>query len=171
MIGSGGAGKSTFSRRLGEVTGLPVIHLDSLFWRPNWERMPEDEWAATVSELAAGEAWIMDGNFGGTREIRVRASDTIILLDIARVRCLYRILKRVIMYHGRSRPDMAAGCNEKIDLEFLLWVWNYKNQGRKRALAGLDKMPGKDIVILKSPREVEAYLMRMADNGMAKGQF
>ncbi len=76
VIGSGGAGKSTFSRRLGEVTGIPVIHLDQLYWRPNWEKTPAPEWEAAVAELVRGETWIMDGNFGGTREIRMRAADT-----------------------------------------------------------------------------------------------
>lgn len=93
MIGSGGSGKSTFSRRLGEITGLPVIHLDKLHWRPNWTPTPADEWREMVQTEIDREAWIMDGNFGGTREMRMKAADTIIMLDVPRWLCLYRIVK------------------------------------------------------------------------------
>lgn len=161
VIGSGGAGKSTFSRRLGEVTGIPVIHLDQLYWRPNWEKTPAPEWEATVAELVNGETWIMDGNFGGTREIRMRAADTIIFLDIPRRVCLYRVIKRAITYHGNNRPDMAAGCNERIDLEFLLWVWNYPRRGRKRLMAETQKFSDKEIVILSSSAEIDLFLERV----------
>ena len=75
----------------------------------------------------------MDGNFGGTREMRMQAADTIIFLDLPRRVCLYRILKRTLKYYGKSRPDMTEGCNERLDLEFIGWVWNYKHRSRKRA--------------------------------------
>jgi len=109
VIGSGGAGKSTFSRRLGEATGLPVIHLDAHFWRPNWEPTPKDEWKAKVGELLKGDEWIMDGNFGGTRELRMQAADTIIMLDFPRRVCMYRVVKRAFQFHGKKRPDMGEG--------------------------------------------------------------
>ena len=67
VVGSGGAGKSTFARRLGELTGLPVVHLDRHFWRAGWKATPTDEWNTTVAQLAATPEWIMDGNFGGSQ--------------------------------------------------------------------------------------------------------
>lgn len=158
VIGSGGAGKSTFSRKLGEATGLEVIHLDSIYWRPNWEKTPKDEWERTVRALIKKDSWIMDGNFGGTREIRVRAADTVILLDVPRRICLYRVLKRSIIFRGRSRPDMAAGCDEKVDLEFLAWVWNYPRSGRKRALDEMKQFPEKRFVILRSGHEAAEFI-------------
>ncbi len=158
VIGSGGSGKSTFSRRLGEATGLPVIHLDSHFWRPNWERTPVDEWEKQVSDMVRADSWIMDGNFGGTRLIRFRACDTVILLDIPRHICLYRVIKRAIKYRGRRRPDMAEGCREKVDLEFLSWVWNYPKSGRNRAFAEMKRFPEKQVVVLKTERQKETFL-------------
>lgn len=158
VIGSGGSGKSTFSRELGVKTGIPLIHLDREYWRPGWEETPKDEWNARVAELLAGESWIMDGNFGGTREMRMRAADTIIFLDLPRRVCLYRILKRTVKYYGRSRPDMTEGCNERLDLEFIAWVWNYKNQSRKRLLAELDGIGDKRVNILKNQRQVSEFL-------------
>ena len=137
VIGSGGSGKSTFSRELGQITGLPVVHLDKLFWHPNWTRTPEDEWHEIVRRECQAPEWIMDGNFGGTRRIRMQAADTVILLDLPRWLCMYRILKRTILYRRGSRPDMADGCSERFDPEFILWVWNYPNQGRRRVLMEL----------------------------------
>lgn len=158
VVGSGGSGKSTFSTELGRVTGLPVIHLDREYWRSGWEETPKDEWNARVAELLAGESWIMDGNFGGTREMRMEAADTIIFLDLPRRVCLYRILKRTLKYYGKSRPDMTEGCNERLDLEFIGWVWNYNNRSRKRLLAELDSIGDQRVIILKNQRQISEYL-------------
>jgi adenylate kinase family enzyme len=158
VIGSGGAGKSTCARALGEILDIPVVHLDAEFWRPGWERTPQNEWEARIDELVRGESWIMDGNFGGTRERRIRAADTIIFLDLPRMLCLYRVAKRAVRYYGRNRPDMAEGCDEKLDLEFLLWVWNYPNSGRVRTLRDLAKTEGKRVIVLKSRKAVKEFL-------------
>ena len=120
VIGSGGAGKSTFSKRLGEILGIEVIHLDRLYWLPNWQEVPQDEWHRIVEEVISRDSWVMDGNYSATREMRIRACDTVIFLDIPRRVCMYRILKRTLIYHGQSRPDMPSGCNERFDLEFAL---------------------------------------------------
>ncbi len=158
VIGSGGAGKSTFSRRLGEATGLPVIHLDSVFWKPNWQPTPAEEWEKTVAELVRREQWIIDGNFGGTRELRIRASDTVIFLDLPRLICLYRVIKRAITFRGKNRPDMADGCNEKFDREFAGWVWNFPKRSRGRILEQMKEFPEKRFVILRSSRQAERFI-------------
>jgi adenylate kinase family enzyme len=158
VIGSGGSGKSRFSRLLGEILALPVVHLDKLFWQPNWTRTPEDEWIEIVSQEIAQDEWIMDGNFGGTRELRMRAADTIIFLDLPRWLCMWRILKRAILYRGKDRPDMAKGCNERFDPEFIMWVWNYRARSRARALAEIDDLKDQNVFILKSSHEVEQFL-------------
>ena len=162
VIGSGGAVKSTFARRLGEVTRLPVIHLDSHFWRPNWEPTPKDEWKAKVEELIKGETWIIDGNFGSTRELRMQAADTIIMLDLPRRVCMYRAIKRAILYYGKKRPDMGEGCTEKIDLEFLLWIWNYPKQGKLRAFEEFERQTNKRLITLKDSRDIESFLKEIA---------
>jgi adenylate kinase family enzyme len=158
VIGSGGSGKSTFARSLGEATGIEVIHLDSLYWKPNWRKSPPAEWEKRVAELVKRDSWIMDGNFGGTRRMRIEASDTVVFLDFPRLVCIYRVIRRGICYRGKSRPDMAEGCNEKLDLEFLSWVWNFPARSRYRIFEDVNTFPGKRLVILRSSRDVEEFL-------------
>ncbi len=162
MIGSGGAGKSTFSRRLGERLGLEVIHLDTAYWRPGWVATEKDEWARKVEELCRRESWVMDGNFSGTLEPRLAACDTVVFLDLPRTVCVWRVLKRAVMYRNTPRPDMAAGCREKFDPEFLLWVWNYPSRTRPKVLALLEKhTEGRKVVRLRSRAEVERFLNQL----------
>ncbi|CAN5425350.1 hypothetical protein BH10ACI2_BH10ACI2_22610 [soil metagenome] len=100
----------------------------------------------------------MDGNFGGTLEMRLQVCDTVIFLDMPRWLCLYRILKRTVLHHNAKRPDMAEGCLEKFDLEFIFWVWNFQNSGKKRLLAELAGFPDKQIIILRSSSEAESLI-------------
>jgi adenylate kinase family enzyme len=158
VIGSSGAGKSTFSRRLGEKTGLKVIHLDVLYWKPNWTESPKDEWKETVENALEGDEWIMDGNYSGTMEMRIKSCDTVIFLDFPRVLCVYRILKRVVLYRKGKRPDMAEGCNEQFDWEFTKWVWNFPTRTKPLVEAILKEVENeKTIIRLKSRKEVEDF--------------
>ncbi|MCA1634413.1 MAG: DNA topology modulation protein [Acidobacteria bacterium] len=159
VIGSGGAGKSTFAGRLGERLRIAVIHLDSHYWRAGWVETPKDEWLETVEELLRRDAWIMDGNYSGTLEHRLGVCDTVIFLDLPRTVCLWRVLKRLLLNWRRSRPDMAEGCPEKFSLDFLSWVWNYPQRARPKVLRLLgENSRGKKIIRLRSRAEVEKFL-------------
>ncbi|MCA1621334.1 MAG: DNA topology modulation protein [Acidobacteria bacterium] len=166
VIGSGGAGKSTFSRRLGERLGLEVIHLDVEHWRPGWVEPPKDEWARKVDELCGRESWVMDGNFSGTLEQRLAACDTVVFLDLPRAVCAWRALKRWVMYRDATRPDMAEGCREQFDVKFLLWVWNYPTSTRPKVLALLEKYAdGKKVARVRSSAEAEEFLNSLEVRG------
>jgi adenylate kinase family enzyme len=162
VIGSGGAGKSTFSRRLGEILDLEVIHLDALYWHAGWVETPKPEWRRRVAELVGRDSWIMDGNYSGTFDIRFEACDTVIFLDVARQVCAWRLLKRKVMYHGGGRPDIARGCDEQFDLEFLRWVWNYPTKERPKVLKRIrESPPGKNIFHLRKRSDIEGFLQRI----------
>jgi adenylate kinase family enzyme len=121
--------------------------------------MPKPEWAARVAELVRRDAWIMDGNYSGTFDIRLKACDTLIFLDMPRLVCLWRVLKRWLAYRGRTRPDMAAGCDEKINMEFILWVWNYPRTNRPEVLRRMrENATSKQMIRLRSPAEAERFL-------------
>ena len=159
VIGSGGAGKSTFSTRLGERTGLPVVHLDSLYWRAGWNETPKEEWKQVVSGLLERDAWVMDGNYGGTLDARITSCDTVVFLDLPRIVCLWRVLRRWLRYRGRARPDMAPGCNERLSVEFLRWIWDYPVTRRPEIMTRLANLgEGQRVVVLRSRAEVERFL-------------
>jgi adenylate kinase family enzyme len=160
IIGSGGAGKSTLARALGARLGIQVVHLDAHFWKPGWVPTPRDEWLELQRELMQSETWIMDGNYGGTMDARLALADTVIFLDLPRLTCLTRALQRRVQYHGRSRPDIAPGCPEKIDLEFLRWIWGFPRTKRPGILKKLKAAhaEGAHVIQLRSPRDVTRFL-------------
>ncbi|WP_046213585.1 DNA topology modulation protein [Paenibacillus wulumuqiensis] len=159
IIGSGGSGKSTLSRKLAAKLQLPVYHLDSLYWRSGWVPTPAAEWDQFLTELTAQSEWIIDGNYGRTMDIRLREADTIIYLDYPTYISLFRAVKRRFQYKGRTRPDMAAGCEEKMDLKFAKWIWRYRRDQRPKILKKLDDLKdNKTIYIFTSPRQLERFL-------------
>ena len=159
IIGCGGAGKSTLARKLGEKTGLPVVHLDQIYWRPgNWQHLEREEFDCLLMTELDKPRWILDGNFNRTMELRLERCDSVIYLDINRVQCILGWLKRVITNWGTARPDMAPGCNEWFDPEFGKWIWNFNKQNRERYLKLLGQQMDKKIYILKKRRQVKRFL-------------
>ena len=166
VIGSGGAGKSTLARRIAARTGLPLVHLDTLYWRPGWQAMPHDEWDATIRELVAHDAWVIDGNYGRTLSARIAACDTIVFLDVPRRVSLWRIVRRRLQYVGRARPDIAPGCPEQLTWEFIWWVWTYPARRRAEILLKLDRVKHeKRVVVLRTNAELEHFVASLADYG------
>lgn len=166
IIGSGGSGKSTLARRLGRILSIEVIHLDSHYWKPGWIEPSEVEWRHQVERLTRRDAWIMDGNYTKTIDIRLAAADTVIFLDFPRLLCLWRVLKRWWRYRGRSRPDLPPGCPEKIDLPFLRWIWQYPRTRRPVIQKKLKRACGKQVIVLNSPRDVHRFLREMEKNSV-----
>lgn len=163
VLGCCGAGKSTLSKKLGEITGLPVIHLDQYYWKPNWTESEAQEWSSIVTDLAERPQWIIDGNYGGTIDIRIEKADTIIYLDYSTMQCLWRITKRILKYKGKVRPDMPDGCRERFDLAFYHYVATYNLIRRKKMLKKLMGLKDrKNILILHNDKEVASYLMELA---------
>ena len=164
VIGSGGSGKTTFARRLARSTGLPLFCLDSFYWLPNWQKRSDGEWLTIVRELVAGERWIMDGNYGGSLDLRLEACDTVFFLDFPRLTCLRRVLKRQLTHLGQRRPELPAGCRERLDPEFLAWIWTYAARRRPAILERLSSLEGrKAIHVFRSGPEIDAHLSSRAD--------
>ena len=158
IVGSGGSGKSTLARQLGARLGLPVVHLDAHYFAPGWVEPSPEDWAETVDRLIAEDAWVMDGNYGGTMERRIAASDTVIFLDRSRWLCLWRILSRWLRHFGQTRPDMAPGCPERVELAFVHYILAYPRTRRAGVLARLAAADHTHVVRLRSGRNVRAFL-------------
>ena len=159
VLGGGGAGKCTVARRLGARLGLPVVHLDAEYWQPGWTAPDPDAWRARVTELAAAPRWVMEGNYGSTLDIRAPLADLAVVLDLPRRIALPRVLRRTWRHRGGTRPDMGADCPEKIDLEFVRWIWTY----RRRVLPQVQEtlravVPPPQIVHLRSARATRTWL-------------
>ena len=161
IIGCGGAGKSTLARKLGEKTGLPVVHLDKLFWKPGWVESTKEEIDEKIREEMQKPFWIMDGNYNRTMPRRIECCDTIIYLDFSRLACIRGVLKRILTTYGTVRPDMGEGCPERVDLEFLQWVWNFNKNKRERYYHMLNSLENKQVYILRSRRAVNQFLRNL----------
>lgn len=159
IIGSGGAGKSTFARQLGERTGLPVVHLDLHFWHAGWVETPRDDWARRNEEFVATDRWIIEGNYGRTMEIRLAAADVIIFLDLPRWRCIPRVLRRTWRHRKQRRPELPEGCPDRVSGEFLRWLWRFPRDTRPGILERIERYrEGRRVVILRTPAEVRGFL-------------
>jgi adenylate kinase family enzyme len=163
IIGSGGAGKSTLARRLGEQTGLPVVHLDHVFWRAGWKPAPADESRRDFDEVVAREEWILDGNFlvgpTGEEDPRFERADTIVFVDLPRRACLWRVVSRLVRDRNRARPDLPEGCREGLDFDFLCWVWAYPQATRPHVLELLRRIDGRvDVHHLRSDADVSTFV-------------
>lgn len=157
VIGCSGAGKSVFSRLLGEKTGLPVVHLDKVYWRAGWKEPDSGEWRAAVTNLLAEPRWILDGNFGSTLEMRLRDADTVFFFDTPRWLNLTGVLRRTWRHYGRTRADLAEGCPERLDWAFLKYIWRFNRTHRPRTLARLNAYQGK-LITFRSRADVARYL-------------
>jgi adenylate kinase family enzyme len=147
ILGPGGSGKSTLAARLGEITGLPVIELDKVFWQPGLLPTPRNQWVELQQRLVEEDRWIMDGDLGphDAVEVRLRAADTIILLDFSLVRCAWRSLRR-----SRERAD------------FWLWLLRYRRQSRPILIEAIHThATHADLHVLRDPPAIRRFLARM----------
>jgi len=161
VIGSGGSGKSMFADALGARLGVPVIHLDHLYWRPGWQPTPDEEWRAVQRRLVLAESWIMDGNYGSTLDIRLAVADAVYFFDPPTWRSIGGVLRRWVRNHGKA--IQAEGCPERVSWEFLRWVWRYRRDSRPRVLAALREHAGSArVVVIRSRRDAARALTAAA---------
>ena len=161
IIGGSGAGKSTLARMLGEKLGLPVVHLDQIWWKPGWVESEREEFDEKVRKEMEKPRWVIDGNYSRTIEMRIEKADTIIYLDFSRFACLRGVLMRYLQNMGRTRVDMPEGCPEKIDWEFICFVWNFNKRNRERTYRWLNEAEGKETIVLKNRRAVKRFLEQL----------
>jgi adenylate kinase family enzyme len=165
VMGSSGSGKSTFARRLSDITGIPTVSIDALYWKPGWVESDKEDFGRRMIEAARQPRWIMDGNYisSGAGELRRQLSDTIIWFDLPRSVCMLGIFKRIAGSYGQVRPEMAEGCPEKIDLAFFRYVWTYRRRQRPKQIAYFQELrPDQALVCFTDRSQADNYLKNLA---------
>lgn len=158
IIGTNGAGKSTFARKLAEKTGLPLTHLDRLYWQGDWQVVPREDFLGNVRQVVSGDRWIIDGNNLRSAPERLEAADTVFWLEFSPITCVAQVIKRELVYRGTARPDMPETCKSRIDPLFLRTVWRFNRKNRKRIRNLLQQYPHLQIYHFKNRRQVKRYL-------------
>lgn len=161
IIGCCGSGKSHLSMQLKEILSLPVLHLDRFYWKPGWVESSKEEWELKQSELASGSSWIIDGNYAGSFDIRFKRATTVIFLDYNKYVCTYRILKRWLKNIGKSRADIADACKEKMDMQFLKFVWSFPKKHRYKIMDKLDEYHSLNRIVLKNQKQTDELLRQV----------
>ena len=156
VIGCPGSGKSTVSRALHTKTGIPLYHLDMMYWNADKTTVERSVFLARLSSVLEKEQWIIDGNYSSTMELRMAACDTVIFLDYPLEVCLEGIKER----RGKVRSDMPWIETEE-DEEFIDFIKRYNEQQKPKVLALLGKYGDKNIIILQSREQADAVLSRL----------
>ncbi len=159
---SAGVGKSTFASELGKALNRKVYHLDAFYWKPNWVEAPTEEFSKAQQDLVTQEEWIIEGNYTATFEIRTERADTMIYLELPLSVCLYRVIKRWLTNLGKTRPDMGAGCTEKLDWAFIKFIcttyYSRKKSMKDHFQSFLRLDPQNEVIILKGKPAIQSYL-------------
>ena len=157
VLGCPGAGKSTLARSLGEALSLPVVHLDKLWWKSGWINRTEGEFDALLDTVLLGEEWVIDGNYLRTLPRRLERCDAVVLLDYPRQVCLFRALRRILSWRGRTRP-------------FVRWIWEFHRTQRPQVLELLDGWTGEKHVF-RSPKDCARFLAKLEREGQTWRKF
>lgn len=161
VVGSPGAGKTTFSRVLAKKAGLPLVHLDLYYHdrtKDYYNTNNKQAWIKKVEELIRPDKWIIDGNYSSTFPLRFERADLIIFLDYPRRISFTRTLKRTIKSRWVKRPDMPIEWKDTLNFEFLKFVWHYNSRYRKKVSGQIDKDISKKVIVLRHPREAKQFL-------------
>ena len=157
IIGCPGSGKSTFARKLQLVTGLPLHHLDLIYWKSDRTVVPREEFLEKLHQIMAQKQWIIDGNYASTMEMRMQVCDTVIFLDYPPELCLAGAQER----KGKARPDLPwVESNDLDDSEFMEYIRKFHELNRPTILSLLEKYSDKEIIIFHSREDAEIFLQK-----------
>ena len=140
------------------MTGIPLFHLDMLFWNADKTTVEKAVFLERLQKVLEKDQWIIDGNFNRTIPQRLAKCDTVIYLDYNRLVCLWGVICRIIKSYGKTRPDMGEGCPERIDFEFMKWVWNFNRDKRDQNYGYLNEAAHAETYAFKNRRQLKRFL-------------
>ena len=157
IIGCPGSGKSTFARKLSDVTSLPLYHLDMLFWNEDKTTVSKDVFLEKLKAVMKNPEWIIDGNYASTMEMRLCECDTVFFLDFPTEICIKGVTER----RGKPRSDMPWTEDDDIDEEFIEFIKNYNSENRPSVVSLLEKYSFKNIIVFHTREEMATYLLSL----------
>jgi adenylate kinase family enzyme len=163
VVGASGAGKSRLATRLADAAGLPLIHLDRLAWRSGWVETDRAEVLREHRRVLTEPAWVIDGNYTNVDKAdRMAHADLVLVLEPSRLTAMARVLGRWLRHYGEARPDMAPGCEERLDLGFLWFVWRWHDRHPDYGREIAREAGSTPVIVLRSARDVEHFAARFA---------
>lgn len=167
VIGSPGSGKSSVASALAATLDLPLHHLDRLYWRPGWDPTPPEDWRAMQARLVQEARWIIDGNYGQTLSIRLARADAVVFLDLPGAVCLWRAFSRSL--RDGERPDLAEGCPEHVDAEFLRFIAQFRRRDRRDVISHRDSAPaGQAWIVPRRARDVRSLFRALSPSDLGR---
>jgi len=157
VIGCPGSGKSRFARALHSQTGIPLYHLDMMYWNADKTTVEKSVFRERLSTVLAQDEWIIDGNYGSTMELRMAACDTVIFLDLPTEACLEGFRAR----RGKPRSDMPWIETEE-DPEFMEFVQSYNREQKPKVMELLQQYADRTILIFTSREQADGFLARLS---------
>lgn len=166
IIGYSGSGKSTLAKQLSTYYKIPVLFLDKVKFLPNWVDRGLDESRLMVQDFMKNDSWVIDGNYRDfLQRQRLEEATKIIFLDFPRYSCLYRAFKRYRKYKNKTREDLANGCFEKMDFEFVNWILR---EGRTKEIKShydeIKKEFADKMVILRNQKEIDLFVLNIVNS-------
>lgn len=169
IIGYSASGKSTFAKQLNEHYGFSLLHIDRIFFAPNWERRERDVVEQEIREFIKQDDWIIDGLYRYIAVERFLVCDQMFIFDFNRFKCLFSAIGRRIKYHNRQRDSIAEGCKERLNLSFLMWILFNGRKKNSRNLIKYFKNVYKDkVIVFKNRRQIRAYLEKIGAKDIGK---
>lgn len=166
ILGYSGSGKSTLAEKLAKANDRPLLHLDTIYFTKNWQVRDYEEQVKLLETFLSNSEWVLDGNYASLlQKERLEQADQILLVLFSRWVCLKRVVQRYFKYRGRTRPSMAEGSEEKLDLAFIWWVLHQGRNAQKRQdFQDILDTYGDKVIVLKNQKQVDAYFLQVTNS-------
>lgn len=157
VIGCPGAGKTYFSKKLKEIMGLPVVHMDNLYWNEDKTSISFDELNKKLLPYLQNEEWIVDGNYHDTLKLRLEYATDVFFLKMPREQCIEGILERI----DQPRDDIPWVETKKDAVELIEWTIDYEERTKADEEALLKEYPNVKVHIIKNRDDADKFLEKL----------
>lgn len=162
ITGYSSSGKSTFAKKLARHYDLPILHIDTIYFKENWQKRDKHLIESEIYEFIKKDAWIVDGQYRYLVPERYEMCDQIFIFNFNRFKCLYGAIKRRIKYRKKQRDSIADGCRERLDLGFIKWIlWDGRKKDSRNLIKSIIDTHPKKTIVFKNRREVNRYLKQI----------